>query len=158
MKATVLRPVTRGIERHPRRAVSIPLFALRHPKALLVVTRVTRRATRSAETARRVAGNRKVQKETRLALSAIGLASQRARKVGLSRASRDRRLAAHLRHAGMHASKAMTFAQRASRRRHNVRTTATVAIGAGALGGAAYAGWKAQGRTEPEPAVESTAN
>lgn len=133
-----------------------PAPALRHRKGLLAVTHATQRVSRSAATARRVAGNRKVQREMRLALSSIALARERARKVGLVRAPRDRRLAAHLQHAGQHASKAMMFAERARRNRRIGRTTTTVVAvtGAGALGGAAYAGWKVYGRSQP-PTVSS---
>jgi hypothetical protein len=48
----------------------------------------------------------------------------------------------------------MTIAERLSRKRRNVRKTATVTIGVGAVGGAAYAGWKLYGR--PQPAAVSS--
>lgn len=155
MNVTSLRPVAREAQRHPRKALLISLFALRHRKGLLTVTHATERVSRSAATARRVVANRKVQRETRLALSSMVQARERARKVGLVRAPRDKRLAGHLEHAGRHASKAMMFAARARRNRRLGRTTTVVAVtGAGALGGAAYAGWKVYGRPQP-PAVPS---
>jgi hypothetical protein len=129
--------------------LAIALFALKHQRELRALNRAAERASRTAGTARRVAANPRVRKEVRLALAAIALASKRAREVGVAHAPRDRRLASHLRHAGQHASKAMTIAERVSRKRRNVRKTATISIGAGALGGAAYAGWKMYGRPEP---------
>jgi hypothetical protein len=129
--------------------LAIALFALKHQLKLRQVTRAAERASRSAATARRVAANPRFRNEVRLALAAIALASGRAREVGVARAPGDRRLASHLRHAGQHASKAMTIVERLSRKRRNLRKTATITIGAGALGGAAYAGWKLYGRPRP---------
>jgi hypothetical protein len=134
--------------------LAIALFALKHQRKLRALNRAAERAPQLVGTARRVAANPRLRKEVRLALAAIALASGRAREVGVVRAPRDRRLASQLRHAGQHASKAMTIAERLSRKRRNVRKTATITIGAGALGGAAYAGWKLYGRPQP-PAVSS---
>ena len=152
MNATFLLPVSKGVSRHPRKALAVALFALRHQRRLRAVNRASQRASQSAAAARRVAGNRKVRKETRLALSAMTLASERALRIGLVGAPRDKEVASHLRHAGQHVSKAITIAERVSRNRRSVRETATITIGAGALGGAAYAGWKMYGRPEPSPA------
>jgi uncharacterized membrane protein YebE (DUF533 family) len=119
----------------------ITLFALRHRRKLRAANRATQRASRSAATARRVATDKRLRKETRLALSALVLASKRGRKVGLTNAPRDKRVAGQVRRAGRHASRAIAIADGTSRKRRT-RKTATLAIGAGALGGAAYAGWK----------------
>lgn len=156
MNAMLLRPISKRVRRHPRRALVIALFALEHLRGLRALNRAAERASRSAGAARRVAANRRVRKELRLALAAITLASERARKVGVVRAPGDRRLASHLRHAGHHASKAITIAERVSRRRRNVRKAATITIGAGALGGAAYAGWKMYGRPQPTAAIPTS--
>jgi hypothetical protein len=147
---TTLRPASKVAQHHPQRALWITMLALRHRKALLAVKNATDHVSRSTATARRVAGNRKVQRETRLALSSMALAKERVLKVGFGRATRDKRLAAHLHQARHHASKAMVFAGRARRkRRFEPRTTTVVAVtGAGALGGAAYAGWKVYGRPQ----------
>jgi hypothetical protein len=130
--------------------LAIALFALKHQRKLRALNRAAERAPQLVGTARRVAANPRLRKEVRLALAAIALASGRAREVGVVRAPRDRRLASQLRHAGQHASKAMTIAERLSRKRRNVRKTATITIGAGAVGGAAYAGWKLYGRPQPD--------
>jgi hypothetical protein len=149
LNAMVRRSVSSGASRHPRKALLISVFAIRHRKALLAVTHATERAARSASTARRVAGNPKVHKETRLAVSAMAQARERALEVGFVRAPSDKQLAAHLRRAGRHASKAMMLAERARRNRRFGRRTVTVVTGAGVLGGAAaYAGWKAYGRPQ----------
>ena len=152
MNATLLLPVSKGVRRHPRKALAVALFAFRHQRKLRAVNSASQRASQSAAAARRVATNRKVRKETRLALSAMTLASERALKVGLVGAPRDRQIASHLRHARHHASKAIAIAERVSRRRRGVRKTATITIGAGALGGAAYAGWRMYG--QPQPSTE----
>lgn len=153
MYTTLLRPLSKGVRRHPRKALALGLFALKHQQRLRAMNRAGERAARSATTARRVAANPKVHKELRLALAAVALASERAREVGVVRASRDRRVAGHLQHAGQHASKAITIAERVSRRRRSVRKVATITLGAGALGGAAYAGWKIYGGRPPASTV-----
>ena len=150
MYAKALRPASKEARRHARKAAMITLFALKHQRRLRAVNRATQQASRSAATARQVASNRKVHREARLAVAAIALANQRAREVGLLHAQRDRQLISHLQHARHHASKAMTIAQRASHRRRRVRRAAAITIGAGALGGAAYARWKLNGSPEPD--------
>jgi hypothetical protein len=152
----LVRPVSRAVRRRPRKAVAIALFALKHQRGLRAVTGATQRASQSAATARQVAANPKARKQTRLALSAMALASERAREVGLTNAAHDRRFASHLRHAREHASKAITFAQRATRKRRTLRKTATITIGAGALGGAAYAGWKMYGNPRSQTPPSSS--
>jgi hypothetical protein len=94
------------------------------------------------------AANPRVRAETRLALASLVLAGQRARKVGITGASSDKRVLAQLQQARRHAGKAVATARHARRRQRVIRAF-TVIAGAGAVGGAAYAGWKA--RAEPEP-------
>jgi cytochrome c-type biogenesis protein CcmH/NrfG len=79
------------------------------------------------------------------------MASERVRRVGLVRAQGDRRLVGHLRDARQHASKAIKAAERARRKRRNVGRTATIAVGAGALAGSAYVGWKVYGAPSSMP-------
>jgi hypothetical protein len=144
-----LKPVSKGVRRHPRRALMILLFALRHQKRLRAVNRATQRASDSADAARRVASDRRVRKETRAAVTALAVASARARKVGVTKASGDKQLAGHLRRASRHASTAVTMAERASRKPRRMRKTVTLVLWTGAVGGAAYVGWKKYGRPEP---------
>ena len=92
--------------------------------------------------------DRKVQSETSAAMSSLVLAGKRARRVGVAKAPNDKKVALQLRRAGRHASKAITAATH-PRRRHPVLRTTTIVTGAGALGGAAYAGWKAYDRSSP---------
>jgi hypothetical protein len=154
LNATVLRPVSKGLQQHPLKALRISLFALRHREGVLAVTHATEHAARLGATTRRVAGNRKVQKETRLALAAMALARKRSRKVGVAHTLGDRQVAAHLRRAELHASKAITYAERARHGRRIGHTTTIIVAVAGALGGAAYAGWKVYARSQP-PVVSS---
>ena len=69
-------------------------------------------------------------------------AGKRAQRIGVANASSDKQIAAQLRQAERHASRALAAA-RHPRRRHRVVRTTTIVTGAGALGGAAYAGWRA---------------
>jgi hypothetical protein len=154
LNSKVLRPVSKELQRHPYKTLRVSLFALRHRKGLLAVKHVTEHASRIGATTRRVARDRRVRRETRLALSAVALANKRARKIGLAHTLGDRQVATHLRHAGDHASKAMTFAERARHGRRIGRTTTIIVVGTGALGGAAYAGWKVYGQPQP-PAASS---
>jgi hypothetical protein len=136
----------------------IALFALRHQKKLRAVNRVTQRASESADAARRVASNRKVRKETRSAVAALTLAGERARQVGLIKASSDKKLAGHLRRASGHASRAVTMAERASHKPRQVRKAATITIGAGALSAAAYAAWRMYVHPQPNAAASPSSD
>jgi hypothetical protein len=148
MNAKVLSTGSKEAGRHPVKAFRISMFALRHRKAVMVVTTATRRASAFAASAKQAAGNPKVQSEARSAWSGLMLAGKRARDVGVSNASTDKKVAEHLRRARRHGSKALVAARNPKPDRRIVRTT-TIVTGAGALGGAAYAGWRIYARPQP---------
>lgn len=145
MNTKILSAGSRTVGRHPGTALRVSLVAIRHRRAILVVTNATRRATRLGATVTRAAANPSVQTEASSAVSSLVLAGKRARRVGVANAPGDKQVVAQLRRAGRHATKALAAARHARRKRRVVRTT-TIVTGAGALGGAAYAGWRAYGR------------
>jgi hypothetical protein len=112
---------------------------------VVVVTAARRRASRFAATAKTALEDPKVRAEARAAASAIALAGERARRVGVANARSDKKLRAHLHRAQRHATRAAGAARHPRSRHPAVRRTMIV-TGAGALGGAAYAGWRAYGR------------
>jgi hypothetical protein len=79
--------------------------------------------------------------ETRRAKADASRAAHRVRRVGLTGALTDKRVARELRHATRHASKAAHLAVR-PRRHHRARTAGITLVGTGMLAGAAYGGWK----------------
>lgn len=149
----ILTTGSRTVGRHPGKALRVSLIAIRHRRAILVVTKATRRATELGATVKRATANPKVQAEASSAVSSLVLAGKRARRVGVAKATTDKKVAAQLQRAGRHASKALTAARHPRRKRRVVRTT-TIVTGAGALGGVAYAGWKTYGRPQPSENTE----
>lgn len=147
MNTKIVRFGTREAAKHPRGALRLSASAVRYRAALMGAVAAAAQARRYAETMKESAANPRVRAETRLALASLVLAGQRARKVGIAGASSDKRVLAQLRQARRHAGKAVTTARHARRRQRVIRRV-TVLAGAGAVGGAAYAGWKA--RAEPE--------
>ena len=145
MNTKILGAGSRTVGRHPGTAVRVSLLAIRHRRAILVVTNATRRATQLGATVKRAAANPKVQTEASSVVSSLVLAGKRAQRIGVANAPSDKQVAAQLRQAGRHASRALAAA-RHPRRKHRVVRTTTIVTGAGALGGAAYAGWRAYGQ------------
>jgi hypothetical protein len=154
-KAKLISTGARTVRRHPGKAVQLSVFAIKKRRAVLMLVNTTRRATEVGSEIKQAAGNRKVQSEASSAVSSLMLAGKRARRVGVTNATADKQVALQLRRAGLHASRAMTAARRPKHKRPVVRT-ATIVTGAGALGGAAYAGWRVYARPplqryEPAP-------
>jgi hypothetical protein len=149
MNTKVLDAGARLARRHPKKALRVSVFAIRQRRAILMVVNTTRRATELGSAVKQAAGNRKVQSETSSAVSSLVLAGKRARRVGVASAPNDKQVAAQLRQAGRHASKAIIAARRPRPRR--VARTTTIVTGAGALGGAAYAGWRVYARPPLKP-------
>src|SRR5437763_15027260 len=145
MNAKVLSAASRTVRRHPGKALQVSLFVTKRRRAVFMVIDATRRAAQLGTTVKQAASDRNVQTETSSAVSSLVLAGKRARHVGVAKAPNDKQVAAQLRRAGRHASKAMTAAKHPRRRNRVVRTT-TIVTGAGALGGAAFAGWRAYTR------------
>src|SRR5215472_5032774 len=123
MNTKILSVGSRAAARHPGKAMRVSLVALKHRRAILVVTKATRRAAQLGGTVKQAAGNRKVQTEASSAVSSLVRAGKRARRVGAAKAPSDKQVASQLRAAGRHASKAMTAATHPRRRRRVVRTT-----------------------------------
>jgi hypothetical protein len=157
MNTKVLSAGTRTVRRHPGKALRLSLFAIKRRRAILMVIDTTRRAAHVGATVKQAASNPRVQTETSSAISSLARASRRAQRVGVAKAPNDKQVAAQLRRAGRHASKAMEAATH-PRRRHPVLRTTTIVTGAGALGGAAYAGWKAYDRSSPSTLTVNSAS
>jgi hypothetical protein len=149
-KAKVIGVGARTVRRHPGKAVRLSVFAIKQRRAVLMLVSATRRAAEVGSTVKEAAGNKKVQSEASSAVSSLMLAGKRARRVGVTHAPGDKQVALQLQRAGRHASKAMTAARRPKHKRPVVRT-ATFVTGAGALGGAAYAGWRVYARPPLPP-------
>jgi hypothetical protein len=132
----------RAARRHPWEALRISLLAVRHRRAVVMLSKATRRASRLTMTAKQAAANPKVQAEARLAVSDLARAGQRARRVGVANAYNDKQVVTQLRQASSHVSRAVAAARHPRPKRRIIRATAITA-GAGALGGAAYTGWRA---------------
>ena len=150
MNAKVLETGTRMARRHPRKTLQLSMFAIRRRRAIVIVVNSARRATELGSAVKQAAGDRKVQSETSAAMSSLVLAGKRARQVGVAHAPGDKKVAVQLHRAGRHASKALVAARR-PRRGHRVVRTTTIVTGAGALGGAAYAGWRVYARPASPP-------
>jgi hypothetical protein len=150
MNAKVLEAGTRMAGRHPKKTLKLSVFAIRRRRAILMVVNGTRHAAKVGSTVKNAASDRKVQSETSAAVSSLMLAGKRARLVGVTKAADDKQVATQLQRAGRHASKALTAARR-PRHGHRVVRTTTIVTGAGALGGAAYAGWRVYARPTPSP-------
>ena len=146
MNTTILRFGTRAAARHPGDALRVSALAVRYRRAIMA-------AAEAAATLKESAANPRARAEARLAVSSLVLAGKRARKIGIADATSDGRVMAQLRQARRHAGRAVTTTRRARRRQRVIRATRIIA-GAGALGGAAYVGWKV--RAEPEPAAHRT--
>ena len=100
--------------------------------------RAGHRAQHLAESARRAVSDHKVHAETRRARADALHAAHRVRRIGVTSALTDKRVARKLRHATHHASRAASLSI-SSHRRHRVRNTTIVVVAAGTLAGAAYA-------------------
>ena len=151
MNTKIVRFGTREAVKHPGGAFRLSAAAVRYRRAILGTAAAAAQARRYAGTMKDSAANPKVRAEARLALASLVLAGQRARKVGITGASSDKRVLGQLRQAQRHAGKAVATARHARRRQRVIRAF-TVIAGAGAVGGAAYAGWKT--RAEPGPATD----
>ena len=155
MNTTILRFGTRAAARHPGEALRVSALAVRYRRALMA-------AADAAATLKESTANPRVRAEARLAVSSLVLAGKRARKIGFADATSDRRVMAQLRQARRHAGRAVRTTRRARRRHRVIRATRIIA-GAGALGGAAYAGWKLRAdaetadRTPASPPADITA-
>ncbi len=148
MNKQIRKAGLRAVRRHPGEVLRISLFAGRHWKAVARMVKATRRASRLSGTVKQVAANPKVTAEARLAVSGLARAGQRARRVGLANVFGDKQVATQLRQASSHASNAVAAARHPRPGHRILRATAIVA-GAGALGGAAYAGWRTYSRPAP---------
>jgi hypothetical protein len=146
MSIRILRIGTREALNHPQGTLRMSAAAIRYRKAILAAMATARQASRYGTTVKESAANPKVRAEARMALLSLALAGQRARKVGIAAASRDKQVAAQLLRAQRHAAKAVSTAKR-PKGRHRIIRTSVVVAGAGAAGGAAYASWK----TRPQP-------
>jgi hypothetical protein len=149
MNMKILRLGTREAVRHPGGAARL----FKYRRALMAAAGAAGHARQYGTSVRETATNPKVRAETRLAMASLILAGQRARKLGLVDATGDKRVIAQLRQAQRHAGRAVTTVQR-ERRRRRVVHRAVLLAGAGALSGAAYAGWKV--RAQPEPTQTDT--
>jgi hypothetical protein len=138
----------RRASHNPGKAVRPSVVGILSRRAALIVLTTTRRAGQVGSTFARAASDPKIHTETSSAVSSLVLAGKRARLVGVAKAPSDKQVVAQLRRAGRHASKAMTAATHPGRD-HRVVGTRTIVTGAGALGGAAYAGWKVYVRFIP---------
>ena len=147
MYAKLLRIGTREAVRHPRVALRLSGSALKYRGAIIAAARAAERASGYGEVIRDAAASPRVRAEAQLALASLAVAGRRAQELGVADAALDNRVAGQLRQARRHAARAMALAGRARRRRRLLRRAAVVA-GAGAVGGAAYAGWKLRARPE----------
>ena len=82
----------RAARRHPWEVLRISLLAVRHRRAVVKLSKATRRASRLTMTAKQAAANPKVQAEARLAVSDLARAGQRARRVGVANAYNDKQV------------------------------------------------------------------
>ena len=141
MTRYALRPTIRSARHHPRRALRIGLLTGSAIRMTSKVAHAKRHADRAAEPLKRAATDHKIHVETRRARADASRAARRVRRVGVTGALTDKRVARELRHATRHASKAAHLAVR-PRRHHRARTAAITLVGTGMLAGAAYGGWK----------------
>lgn len=137
----------RAVRRNPRRAIRLLLFAARHRKGLALMIKASRRASRLTGKVQQTAANPKVHAEVKLAVSDLVQAAQRARKVGVTNVLDDKRVAHQLRQASRHASSAVA-ATRHTRPRHLMARAMAMTVGAGVLGGLAYAGWRTHAKPD----------
>jgi hypothetical protein len=156
MNRPLLRIGTREVVQHPRRSLRVSASALKHWRAILAAANAAKQASRYGATVKQSATNPRVQAEARLAVMSLVLATKRARKVGVAGTPHDKRVMAQLLQARHHAAKAARIARHPRRRERVIRTTMVLA-GAGAVGGAAYAGSKLRAQP-PQPLESAPAN
>jgi hypothetical protein len=130
-------------ERHPRQAFRLSLLAARHPKRVGRSIAVARRTSRLASTVTRAAADRKVRRQTRMAVVQLALAAQQAQRDGVVGALEGRHVVGHVRRAAKYAARAAAQAK-AGQRRRSVARRAVATAGVCVVGGVTYAGWKRQ--------------
>ncbi len=108
-------------------------------------------ARKAAKPLRNAATSPKVHKEAKKAAEEASRAAARAQKLGPSKALTDKRVQKGLQKASRHSRAALVAANPAKNR--PIKKATMVIVGAGAVGGAGYAGWKKFG-AKPEEAEE----
>jgi hypothetical protein len=141
MKTKVAKFTTRAAARYPHAAVEVGEFAARRWKGAGGTTRAIRSTTevvRSGASGVKVAAARAsdpaVQHELKASLEAFASALKRTRKVGLRRATDDRRLTKDVNQALEHASKAVSIFQ-GRKKTHRLRWAGVVIVSALLAGG-----------------------
>jgi hypothetical protein len=130
----------RTLRRHPRRALRVSLFALKHRTAVRRGVRLTRRASQLRTATRWGADHPKVRAEAGAAVSAFTGAVRHARRAGVTNAVRDDQVATGLRQAGCHARKSVSAARRGRPKRRLALCAAAAVAG---VAGAGCVGWRA---------------
>jgi hypothetical protein len=138
-----------ALRRHPRGTLRVSLFAIRYWRTALAAAELSRNVRDLVRETGESRSERIVTAETKLALIELARAFSRARRLGLSEARTDHRVAKHLSRASSHALKAAAVPpKRRRRRQRSVVRTAASGIGVALVGATVYTAWRVRSRPQ----------
>ena len=128
-KARVAKLAVKTATRYPKPTVSGAKFVVRHRKGLLRSVRASRKATQGSQRLIARASDPGVREELAAAMSNLGVAAKRARKMGATSAVEDQRVRDLIRQAGSHLMTAVRDEPKP--RSHKLRNLAVLGVVAG---------------------------
>jgi hypothetical protein len=137
-KARMAKVAVKTARRHPKATVKGARFVVRHRKGLMQTARVSRKARQGSQLFIARASDPGFRDEIGAAVSTLGAAARRARKMGATGAVEDRRVRELVRQAASHLTTAVR--EEPKPRSHKVRNLAFL----GALAGGVYVALKAR--------------
>lgn len=130
-KTAVAKLAVKTATRHPKPAVAGAKFVVRHRKGLLRSVRASRKATHGSQRLIARASDPGAREELAAAMSALGVAAKRARKMGATSAVEDKRVRDLVRQAGSHLMTAVRDEPKP--RSHRLRNLAVLGVAAGGV-------------------------
>jgi hypothetical protein len=128
-KAKVAKLAVKTATRYPKPTVSGARFAVRHRKGLLQSVRTSRKASQGAQQLIARASDPAFREEVAAAMSALGVAAKRAKKMGATSAVEDKRVRELTRQAASHLMTAVRDEPKP--RSHKLRNLALLGVAAG---------------------------
>ena len=140
-KATVAKLAVRTATRYPKPTVRGAKFVVRHRKGVVKSVRLSRKASQGSQRLMARASDPGFREEVAAAMSALGVAAKRARKMGATSAVEDKRVRDLMREAASHLMTAVRDEPKPQS--HKVRNVALLGVAAGG----AYFALKARSAT-----------
>jgi hypothetical protein len=128
-KAKVAKLAVKTATRYPKPTVSGARFAVRHRKGLLQSVRTSRKASQGAQQLIARASDPAFREEVAAAMSALGVAAKRAKKMGATSAAEDKRVRELMRQAASHLMTAVRDEPKPQS--HKLRNLALLGVAAG---------------------------